>query len=100
MYDIAGASHALIPGTGQCKHPYAILDWHPIMRSTLVALDRWLSANISPPPNELMPLREAPADAMALRAPSYLPNAIIQIPSAIKMAMRPAASAYLIWLLH
>jgi hypothetical protein len=80
MYDIAGASHALIPGTGQCKLPYAILDWHPVMRSTLVALDRWVSANISPPPNELMPLREAPADAMALRAPSYLPKAIIQIP--------------------
>jgi hypothetical protein len=42
--------------------------------------NRWLSANISPPPNELMPLREAPADAMALPAPSYLPKAIIQIP--------------------
>ena len=84
MYDIAGASHVLIPGmvpgTGQCKLPYAILDWHPIMRSTLIALDRWLSTNISPPPNELMPLREAPADAMALRAPNYLPKAIIQIP--------------------
>jgi hypothetical protein len=80
MYDIAGASHALIPGTGQCKLPYAILDWHPIMRSTLIALDRWLSANISPPPNELMPLQEASADAMALRAPNYLPKAIIQIP--------------------
>jgi hypothetical protein len=80
MYDIAGASHALIPGTGQCKLPYAILDWHPIMRSTLAALDRWLSTNISPPPNELMPLREAPADAMALRAPNYLSKAIIQIP--------------------
>src|SRR5215471_1287130 len=60
MYDIAGASHALIPGTSQCKLPYAILDWHPVLRSTLVALDRWVSANISPPPNELMPLREAP----------------------------------------
>ena len=80
MYDIAGASHALIPGTSQCKLPYAILDWHPIMRSTLVALDRWLSANIAPPPNELMPLQKAPADAMALSAPSYLPKAIIQIP--------------------
>jgi hypothetical protein len=80
MYDIAGASHALIPGAGQCKLPYAILDWHPVMRSTLTALDRWVSANISPPPNELMPLREAPADAMALPAPSYLPKAIIQIP--------------------
>ena len=80
MYDVAGASHALIPGTGQCKLPFAILDWHPVMRSTLVALDRWLSANISPPPSELMPLREAPADAMAFRAPSYLPKAIIQIP--------------------
>jgi hypothetical protein len=27
-----------------------------------------------------MPLQEAPADAMALRAPDYLPKAIIQIP--------------------
>ena len=80
MYDIGGASHALIQGTGQCKLPYAVLDWHPVMRSTLIALDRWLSTNISPPPNELMPLREAPADAMALRAPNYLPKAIIQIP--------------------
>jgi len=50
------------------------------MRSTLIALDRWLSTNISPPPSELMPLREAPADAMALRAPAYLPKAVIQIP--------------------
>jgi hypothetical protein len=80
MYDIAGASHALIPGTGQCKLPYAILDWHPIMRSTLTALDRWVSTNVPPPPNELMQLQEAPADAMALRAPSHLPKAIIQIP--------------------
>ena len=80
MYDVAGASHALISGTGQCKLPYAILDWHPVMRATLIALDRWVSANISPPPNALMPLREASADAMALPAPSYLPKAIIQIP--------------------
>jgi Alpha/beta hydrolase domain len=80
VYDIAGGSHALIPGSSQCKLPYAILDWHPVMRSTLVALDRWVSANTSPPASDLMPLREAPADAMALRAPAHLPKAVIQIP--------------------
>jgi hypothetical protein len=100
MYDIAGASHALLPGTGQCKFPYAILDWHPVMRSTLVALDRWLSANISPPPNELMPLQEAPAGAMALGAPSICPRRLFKFQSAMKMAMRPEASVYLTWLLR
>ena len=80
VYDIAGASHALINGTGPCKYPYAILDWHPVMRATLLALDRWVSAGAPPPPSELMPLREAAEDPMALRAPAHLPLAVIQVP--------------------
>jgi hypothetical protein len=80
IYDVAGASHALITGTGECKYPYAILDWHPVMRSTLLALDRWVSANTPPPPSELMPLREAAEDSMALRAPTHLPTAVIKVP--------------------
>jgi hypothetical protein len=80
IYDTAGTSHALIPGTGQCKLPYAILDWHPLMRSTLVALDRWVSANTAPPPSELMPLQDAANDPTVLRAPTHLPKAVIQIP--------------------
>jgi len=80
VYDIAGASHALIPGKGECKYPYAILDWHPVMRASLLALDRWVSGNAPPPRSELMSLRPATEDSMALRAPAHLPNAVIQIP--------------------
>ena len=80
VYDIAGASHALITGTELCKYPYALLDWHPVMRATLLALDRWVAANTPPPPSELMPLREAAGDSMALRAPAHLPRALILIP--------------------
>ena len=80
VYDIAGGSHALATGPSTCKYPYAILDWHPLMRSTLLALDRWVAANAPPPPNELMPLRAAAPDAMALKAPAHLPQAVIQVP--------------------
>jgi hypothetical protein len=80
VYDIAGASHALVEGPSTCKYPYAILDWHPVMRATLLALDRWVAADAPPPPSELMPLREAAADAMALRAPAHLSQAVIEVP--------------------
>jgi len=80
VYDVAGASHALASGPNQCKYPYATLDWHPIMRSTLIALDRWVSTNASPPANELMPIREAGADAQALKLPGHLSQGIIQVP--------------------
>jgi hypothetical protein len=81
VYDVAGASHTFISGSGQCKFPFAILDWHPVMRATLVALDRWVSANTPPPPSQLMSLRVAGEDSMALRAPAHLPKAVIQVPN-------------------
>lgn len=80
IYDIAGASHVLIGGASQCNYPYAILDWHPVMRATLLALDRWVAAGTPPPPSALMPLRPAGADSMALRAPAHLREALIQVP--------------------
>src|SRR6266536_3306661 len=40
VYDIAGASHALVR-LGDCKLPVAVLDWHPILRATLLVLDHW-----------------------------------------------------------
>lgn len=80
VYEIAGASHALIPGTAECKYPYATLDWHPVMRSTLLALDRWVAANTPPPGSEFLPLQPATEASMALKAPSHLPGAIIQVP--------------------
>ena len=81
MYDVAGASHALVAGKSQCKYAYAVLDWHPVMRSTLLALDRWVAADIAPPASELMPLAPAPTNAMVLKAPSYLQAAVVQIPA-------------------
>jgi len=80
VYDIAGGSHVLLTGPSACKYPYALLDWHPVMRATLLALDRWVSADTPPPASELMPLREAGADAMALAAPAHLPKAVIRVP--------------------
>lgn len=80
MYDVAGASHALVAGAGGCKYPYAVLDWHPVMRATLLALDRWVSSGTPPPPSRLMPLQPASSDSMALKAPAHLPAASILVP--------------------
>jgi hypothetical protein len=79
-YDIAGGSHALIPGKGECKHAYAVLDWHPILRSTLILLNKWVLSGDAPPPNILMPLRAADGDATVLQAPKHFPQATVQVP--------------------
>lgn len=79
MYDIAGASHALVR-SADCKLPVAVLDWHPIMRSTLLALDQWVSSNVEPPSSRLMPLQQRAGDQSILPAPGYLPKAVIQVP--------------------
>jgi len=50
------------------------------MRSTLVALDRWVAGNAVPPMSELMPLQEAGKNPHALRTPAHLPQALIQVP--------------------
>jgi hypothetical protein len=79
MYDMAGASHA-IATLPECKHPYDPLDWHPILRATLLQLDRWVSSNVEPPPSRLMPLRERREERGVLPPPASLPNAVIQVP--------------------
>jgi hypothetical protein len=81
MYDVAGASHALIAGNTQCRYPWAVLDWHPVMRSTLLALDRWVSSSTAPPPSELMALQPGTADSMVLMAPKHLAKAVVQVPA-------------------
>ena len=74
MYDIAGASHVVLPRAQECTLPLARLDWAPVSRATLVALDRWLATNAPPPASKLMPLeprdrrrRAGSAQAPALR---------------------------------
>lgn len=79
MYDIAGASHVVLPRAPECTLPLARLDWAPVSRATLVALDRWLANNTPPPASKLMPL-EPTADADVLPAPKHLPSAVIQRP--------------------
>lgn len=80
MYDIAGGSHALVSAKSTCSMPYARLDWHPVLRSTLLVLDRWVKDGTPPPPNELMPLVAASSDDV-LRAPSHLKEAVVRVPA-------------------
>jgi hypothetical protein len=77
IYDVAGASH--VRGGQGCEFPPGELDWSPVMRAVLVALDQWVSGNRPPPPNSLMPIAERRADE-TLAAPAHLPNAVIQVP--------------------
>jgi hypothetical protein len=79
MYDIAGASHVVLPKAPACTLPLARLDWAPVSRATLLALDRWVGRNAEPPASKLMPL-EPTVDADVLAAPKYLPTAIVQRP--------------------
>jgi hypothetical protein len=79
IYDVAGASHGRSREPG-CEMPRGELDWSPVMRAVLVALDEWVSHNRLPPPNTLMPLEARPNDETVLPAPAHLPNAIIQAP--------------------
>jgi len=81
MYDIAGASHVIVAKPpADCKMPPGRLDWAPVSRAGLVRLDAWVALNAKPPANELMPLEPAGAEPPALRAPSHLPTAVIQVP--------------------
>ncbi|HEY2876583.1 MAG TPA: alpha/beta hydrolase domain-containing protein [Reyranella sp.] len=79
MYDIAGASHVVLPKAPACTLPLARLDWAPVSRATLVALDGWVGRNKEPPASKLMPL-EPTADADVLGAPQYLATAVVQRP--------------------
>lgn len=78
IYDVAGASH--VRGAQDCELPPGELDWSPVMRAILVALDQWVSGNRLPPPNSLMPIAQRPGDKTVLPAPAHLPNAVIQVP--------------------
>jgi hypothetical protein len=78
VYDVSGASH--VRDAQGCELPQGELDWSPVMRAVLVALDEWVSGNRPPPDNALMPIAPRPEDEAVLRAPAHLPNAVIQVP--------------------
>lgn len=79
IYDIAGASHSR-GVEKKCQHPPAQLDFFPVMRATLVNLDRWVKSNTAPPASVLMPLQPQPHEATLLQAPMHLSGAIVQVP--------------------
>jgi len=80
MYDIAGGSHAVVPKAPTCTLPPGRLDWAPVSRALLLRLDSWVSHNTEPPASELMPLEPASGEPPALRAPTRLSAAVIQVP--------------------
>jgi len=80
MYDIAGASHVVVPRAPACTLSPGRLDWAPVSRALLLRLDAWVSRNAEPPASELMPLEPATGEPPVLRAPSRLPAAVIQVP--------------------
>ena len=80
MFDVAGASHVVLPRSSECTLPLARLDWSPVSRATLVALERLgRRPTLAPPDSQLMPL-EPTTDADVLAAPKYLPKAVIERP--------------------
>jgi Alpha/beta hydrolase domain len=80
MYDIAGGSHVRVPEAPTCTLPPGRLDWTPVSRALLLRLDAWVSRNAEPPASELMPLEPASGEPPALRAPTSLSAAVIQVP--------------------
>lgn len=79
QYDVAGASHGR-SNASTCQMPPGRLDFFPVMRATLLNLDRWVRDSIEPPPSRLMPLEPLPDEASLLQAPKHLPSAIVQAP--------------------
>ena len=79
LYDVAGASHGRATEM-TCQMPPGRLDFFPVMRATLLNLDRWVKDGTEPPPSRLMPLEPRPDEASLLQAPKHLPNAIVQAP--------------------
>ena len=79
VYDLAGASHVVVPKAPNCATHPGTLDWTPVSRALLLKLTAWVSDDVQPPDSRLMPLEPAAPDA-ALRAPAHLPNAVTEVP--------------------
>ena len=54
IYDVAGASHGRASAS-TCQLPPGQLDFAPVMRATLLNLDRWVREGTEPQPSILMP---------------------------------------------
>lgn len=79
IYDIAGASHGrAVEKT--CEQLPGRLDFFPVLRTSLLHLDRWVAKGKEPPASRLMPLEPQPNEVTLLQAPVHLPGAIVQVP--------------------
>src|SRR6185503_2106955 len=81
MYDMAGASHVILPkAPASCPVATGRLDWSQVNRAVLMRLVEWVDKGREPPATRLIPLGPAPPHPQAMRAPSYLPEAVMQVP--------------------
>jgi hypothetical protein len=56
------------------------LDFFPVLRASLLHLDRWVAKGKLPPASRLMPLEPQPREVTLLQAPLHLPGALVQVP--------------------
>jgi hypothetical protein len=68
------------PKAPACTLTPGRLDWSPLSRALLLHLDAWVSRGTKPPASELMSLEAAGGEPPALRAPTRLSAAVIQVP--------------------
>jgi hypothetical protein len=60
------------PNTGgRGIHPFSVVDYSPLLRAALVALDRWVSEGIEPPPSAVPRLADATAVPAETTRPAY-----------------------------
>jgi hypothetical protein len=71
IYDFASVPHVVWDTLSGCELPIGVLDWRPVARALLLALDRWVNQGILPPESRLSPL-VASNDPALLRLPGYL----------------------------
>lgn len=70
IYDFASAPHVVRDGLKGCDLPIGVLDWRPVARALLLALDRWATDGTPPPESKLSPL-VATDDPKLLGLPGY-----------------------------
>jgi hypothetical protein len=81
IYDISGAPHTNSRNRNpECAEGQGQLDWSPVLRAELVALDDWVRGRAAPPPSRLFELETRAGDKEALLAPPYLRGATVLLP--------------------
>ena len=80
MFDISGSPH--INGRDknpECTEPPGQIDWAPVVRAQLVALDEWVQGK-TPPASRLFDLEARLSDPEVFQAPRFLAGALVMVP--------------------